>query len=95
MPPYLVVVLADAEAAQKPLWQRLDELTRGRIVLALVGLILLGFLLVFVTVAGGAIIRRIARQRPPPRKRELSDWDRKQPVEESQDKSDGGNRLDH
>jgi hypothetical protein len=57
------------------LWHRLDELTRGRVGLALIGLIILGLALVVFIMLGANIIRRRARHRPITRPREPSDWD--------------------
>jgi hypothetical protein len=57
------------------LWHRLDELTRGRVGLALIGLVILGLALVCFIILVANIIRRYARHRPPARPRDRSDWD--------------------
>jgi hypothetical protein len=74
-------LLTSIFAADEPqtLWQRLDQLTRGRVTLALVGLLLLAGLLMLLVAISARMMRRIARHRPPIRPREISDWDRKEP----------------
>jgi hypothetical protein len=83
-------LLANLFVVDQPqtLWQRLDELTRGRVTLALVGLLLLAGLLMILVVISARMMRRIARHRPPERSREISDWDRKQPVLPEQNSDD-------
>jgi len=53
---------------------------RAILVMALVGLVLTGVLLMTITWLWGRRLRRISRSRPPERPREVSDWDRKQPA---------------
>ncbi len=65
-----------ADLPEPPAGQ-LDETERGRLMLALVGLSLLGLVLVAMIYLGGRMTRRIARQRPIERARPQSDWDRK------------------
>jgi hypothetical protein len=79
MGPRLSTIFADDEP--RTLWQRLDDVTRGRVTLALAGLLLLAALLVLLIAISARMMRRIARSRPPARPRELSDWDRKGPAE--------------
>jgi hypothetical protein len=64
-----------AEGANPTLWQRLDEATRGRLALTLVGFVLLLALSILLIALSARMMRRIARHRPPPRPRERSDWD--------------------
>jgi hypothetical protein len=65
--------------AKLTLWQRLDEATRGRLALTLIGFILLIALVVVLIALSARMMRRIARHRPPQRPREMSDWERKEP----------------
>ena len=60
----------------EPLPSQLEETERGRLLLALVGLALLGLILVAAIYLGGRMTRRIARQRPIERTRPASDWER-------------------
>jgi hypothetical protein len=69
-----------AADARPTIWQRLDDAMRGRLALALVGFVLLAALLILLIVLSARMMRRIARQRPPDRPREVSDWDRKDPM---------------
>ena len=85
----IAVVLTGAGAEQQePLLNRLDPLLRGVVVMALVGLLIVGLALMALTWLGGRRVRRLARSRPPVRDRELSDWDRKQPA--SRDDGESG-----
>jgi hypothetical protein len=69
-----IVFAADAPT----IWQRLDEATRGRLMLTLAGFVLLIGLVILLIALSARMMRRIARHRPPQRLREESDWDRKQ-----------------
>ena len=87
MQPFLTSILAADEP--QTLWQRLDQLTRGRVTLALVGLLLLAGLLMLLVAISARMMRRIARHRPPVRPREISDWDRKEPGDRGINEVDG------
>jgi hypothetical protein len=63
-----------AAEAQRTIWQRLDEATRGRLVLTLAGLLLLVLVILLIALSA-RMMRRMARHRPPQRLRETSDWD--------------------
>jgi hypothetical protein len=52
-----------ADAKQLP-WDRLDPVRRAQVLMALLGLLLLGFLLIMLVLVGGRYARRLARQRP-------------------------------
>ncbi len=73
-----LIIVADARPT---LWQRLDEATRGRLALTLVGFVLLLAVLILLIALSARMMRRIARHRPPARKRDASDWDRKEPAD--------------
>jgi hypothetical protein len=77
------VVIPAIFAADVPrtIWQRLDEATRGRLVLTLAGLLLLLALVILLIALSARMMRRMARHRPPQRAREISDWDRTTPAE--------------
>jgi hypothetical protein len=75
-----VVIISSGAEQQEPLLNRLDPLLRGVVLMALVGLVIVGLSLMALTWLGGRRVRRLARSRPPARDRELSDWDRKQPA---------------
>ena len=68
-----------AAEAPRTLWQRLDEATRGRLLLTLAGFLLLLVLIILLIALSARMMRRLARHRPTERPREKSDWDRKQP----------------
>ena len=74
------VVLAAEQA--KPLIERLDPQSRAGLLAALAGLVVLAIGSMVVVYLGGRYVRRIIRQRPPERRREVSDWNRRQPVEQ-------------
>jgi hypothetical protein len=71
------IIAADA---QRTIWQRLDEATRGRLALTLAGFLLLLVLVILLIALSARMMRRMARHRPPDRVREVSDWDRKEPA---------------
>ncbi|MEM8864658.1 MAG: hypothetical protein AAGF31_03835 [Planctomycetota bacterium] len=77
---YLPYLIAAANATELPAdlpvelpVERLDPPTRTAVMMALLGLVLLGLLLVACIMVGGRWLRRLARQRRPPR-----EWPRKQ-----------------
>ncbi len=73
-----IAILADGE---QPLIKRIDPDSRARLLLALAGMVILaigGMVLVWL---GARYVKRIARQRPPERQRDLSDWQRPEGVE--------------
>lgn len=59
-----------AGAAEQPtsVLERLDPPTRAVVLMALLGLVLLGLGMVALTMIGGRWVRRLARQRPPVRR---------------------------
>jgi hypothetical protein len=52
------LILLAQDAAQKPLIMRLDGATRAKVLAALAGLVILGFLMVVLTWLGGRVVRR-------------------------------------
>jgi hypothetical protein len=52
------LILLAQDAAQKPLIMRLDGPTRARVLAALAGLVMLGFLMVVLAWLGGRVARR-------------------------------------
>ena len=70
------VLLAAAERTE-PLLMRLDPQQRAKVLMALVGLVLVGALLVGLAWLGGRHVRRIARKRPRPASRHDDQWYRK------------------
>ena len=80
-----------ADAQQSP-WDRLDPVRRTQVLMALLGLLLLGFLLIMLVLVGARYVRRLARQRPasrgkrdplsPPPRRQLDDATEEPPPEE-------------
>jgi hypothetical protein len=70
--------------APRPLIERLDPEHRAAVMAALAGLIFLAFACMAGIFLGGQWLRRRMRKdRPQPRARLESDWDRKQPVEQN------------
>lgn len=65
----------------RPLLERLDPQTRAGLLAALAGLVVLAIGLIVVVYLGARYVKRIIRQRPPQRRRDKSDWDRRLPVE--------------
>jgi hypothetical protein len=57
-------VILFAEEAAKPVLERLDPPRRAAVVMALLGLVLTGLLLVACVMLGGHWVRRMARHRP-------------------------------
>ena len=49
---------------KQPPWDRLDPVRRTQVLMALLGLLLLGFLLIMLVLVGARYVRRLARQRP-------------------------------
>jgi hypothetical protein len=74
-----------AAEAHRTIWQRLDEATRGRLALTLIGLLLLLLLVILLIALSARMMRRLARHRPPERLREISDWDRRESADEATD----------
>jgi hypothetical protein len=52
------LILFAQEAAKEPLIKRLDGATRAKVLAALAGLVILGFLMVVLTWLGGRVARR-------------------------------------
>ena len=73
-------VLFAADQA-KPLLVRLDPQSRAGLLAALAGMVVLAFGFMVLAYLGARYVKRIIRQRPPPRRRDTSDWDRRLPVE--------------
>jgi hypothetical protein len=67
--------------ANPTLWQRLDEVMRGRLALTFAGLLLLLALVIVLIALSARMMRRLARHKPPARSRGQSDWDRREPVD--------------
>ncbi|MDZ4819100.1 MAG: hypothetical protein SGJ20_09030 [Planctomycetota bacterium] len=67
--------------ADQTLLQRLGDVGRAKVMMALLGLVLIGITLVVGIYLGGRWARRIARTRVPVRLRDQSDWDRRSPLE--------------
>ena len=93
------LLLGQAGPVGKPLLEQLDPERRALVLMALLGIALFAVLMVLLIWMWGRRVRRLARHRTPVRKRDLSDWDRKQPVmkgefdandEEGKDGEDGG-----
>ena len=82
-------VLGAGADQQPPLLERLSPDLRAIVLMALAALVLVGLGLVGFVWLGGRHVRRLARNRPPGRIREVSDWDRKQPLREPDGGSDG------
>lgn len=61
----MLELLAAAQATQ-PVLERLDPQRRTAVVMAIIGLVVIGLILVTCTMLGGRWVRRIARQRPRP-----------------------------
>jgi hypothetical protein len=73
----MVSWLLAADEKARPLWERLDPVSRTRVVMALLGLVLVGVALVLVTILAGRRLRRIARHRPGKTAAHEDDWYRK------------------
>ena len=71
-----VVALADA-ADKQPILMRLDPASRAKVMMALLGLVVLGAALVLMVWVGGRYMRRIARERPKPTPLHSDDWAKK------------------
>jgi hypothetical protein len=80
-----------AAEAPRPLIERLDPPRRAAVMAALAGLIFLAFVCTAgIWLWGQWLRRRLRKDRPQPRAPLVSDWDRKQPVEEDSPPSPGG-----
>jgi hypothetical protein len=78
----LAAILLGADAP-RPLIERLDPERRAAVMAALAGLIFLAFaLMAGVWLWGQWLRRRLRKDRPASRAPLVSDWDRKQPVED-------------
>ncbi|MEX0675560.1 MAG: hypothetical protein WD063_00695 [Pirellulales bacterium] len=73
----LVPVLGAAEEKAKPLLMRLDPQNRAKVLMALLGLALVGVGLVALTIMAGRQVLRIARTSHGPTRRHEDDWSRK------------------
>ena len=78
MPPLVAQLLAADEPPT--LWQRLDEVTRGRVTLTLVGLLLLAALMVLLIAISARMMRRMRATGRRFGREKSSDWDRKGPT---------------
>jgi hypothetical protein len=65
----------------KTLLERLDPQSRAGLLAALAGLVVLAIGSMVVVYLGARHVKRIIRQRPPERRREPSDWQRRLPAE--------------
>ena len=70
------LVAAIDEKAQ-PLLYRLAPTERARVIMALLGIVLIGLALLALVMVGGRRLRRIARSRPGPARTNDDDWFRK------------------
>jgi hypothetical protein len=70
----MVSWLLAAEEKAQTLIERLDPLSRTRVVMALLGLVLVGGGLVLLTIVAGRRLRRIARHTPGPTRTHEEDW---------------------
>jgi hypothetical protein len=61
-------VLLLAQQAAEPVLERLDPPRRAAVIMALLGLVLTGLLLVTIAMVGGHWVRRLARHRPGERR---------------------------
>jgi hypothetical protein len=73
-----------AAEAQRTIWQLLDEATRGRLALTLIGFVLLLGLIILLIALSARMMRRLARHKPSERPREISDWDRREPADDAE-----------
>lgn len=73
----VVPLLAAAEEKGKSLFERLDPVSRTKVVMALLALVLVGLSLVVMTVVAGRYVRRIARQLPGRTPTHEDEWSRK------------------
>ncbi len=70
VPAKLPLVIAEAtDAAGEAPIEQLDPPTRAMVLMALVGLVLVGLALILLTMIGARWVRRLGRERRPPR-----DW---------------------
>jgi hypothetical protein len=84
-----LALLAEAEA--QPLWKRLDPVTRARVLMALLGLVILLLAIVAFIIMGARIVRRLGRvsRRPLPHK----PWYEVQPPQGGrEERADGDSR---
>lgn len=82
----LSLLAAEGEGAQ-PLLNKLDPVLRTQVLMALLGLLLIGLLLVLMVLIGGRYVRRLARQRPGATASPADDWYRK-PLKQQSDAAD-------
>lgn len=76
----------EGEGAE-PLLNKLDPVLRTQVLMALLGLLLVGLLLVLIVLLGGRYVRRLARHRPGATASSADDWYRK-PLQEQSDSAD-------
>jgi hypothetical protein len=88
-----MVVVSSAAEGPIPLLERLSPELRAIVLMALAALVILGIGLVGFAWLGGRHVRRLARKRPPDRTREISDWDRKQPLKNQDDEIDDSSKA--
>jgi hypothetical protein len=69
--------LAEAQKQAEPLLVRLDPQRRAKVLMALLGLVLLGALLMAIAALGGRHVLRTARTRPRPTSHNEDEWYRK------------------
>jgi hypothetical protein len=75
-------------AEEEPLLDKLDPVLRTKVLMALLGLILLGLALVLLVMMGGRYVRRLARQRPGSSQSVQDEWYRKPLVSEADESDD-------
>lgn len=66
-----------AEEKAEPLLMRLDPARRAKVIMALLGLVLLGLIMIVVVVSGGRTVLRLARKSHGPTARSEDHWYRK------------------
>src|SRR5262245_36255994 len=67
----MLAVLWAAQPSQ-PVLERLDPRRRTAVIMAIIGMLVIGFLLVTCTMLGARWVRRIARQKPRPSRMAIS-----------------------
>ncbi len=77
IPARATLLLADASDKTQPLLLRLDPEQRARVIMALLGLVLVGGLMMVLILAAGRRLRRIARQRHVRTTVDEAEWYRK------------------
>jgi hypothetical protein len=77
LPARVAALAADAPQQVEPLLMRLDPQRRAKVLMALLGLVLVGVVLIAAAALGGRHVLRIARMRNRPTPRHDDQWYRK------------------